>query len=406
MKKNLLIIAVLFLAFHGFSQGIAFETGTWKEVLEKAKQTNKPIFVDAYATWCGPCKMMSKDIFPLAEVGAVYNANFICYEIDAEKGEGIEFAKKYEVRAYPTYLFIKSDGTLFFTALGSMEASNFIALSKSALDELNDPKPLASWEKEYAEKKNDPAFLLGYINKRSKLGKSNVTLIDDYLKLLPEEERTSDAVTELYQKEGYYLKVNSLAYSNLQKNRTKFLNKLFGNTDVFLSQSIINTMREAAKSKNETLLATAISAYDQLPQNSVLIQKDEIYMQYYQRTKENDKYLTHATNFCDNYLMKIPLDSIGNKISGSLNTVAWQVFELTSDEKMLKDALRWSKRSQEISPDNAMLLDTYANLLYKLGQKEEAIATEEKALQFGDKDDKEGFEQTLAKMRAGEKTWK
>jgi tetratricopeptide (TPR) repeat protein len=104
--------------------------------------------------------------------------------------------------------------------------------------------------------------------------------------------------------------------------------------------------------------------------------------------------------------MKIPLDSIGKKVSGSLNTVAWQVFELTSDEKMLKDALRWSKRSQEISPDNAMLLDTYANLLYKLGQKEEAIATEEKALQFGDKEDKEGFEQTLAKMKAGEKTWK
>ncbi len=71
MKKQVLIIFVLFFSVLGFSQGIVFEQGTWKEVLEKAKQTNKPIFIDVYTSWCGPCKKMSKDIFPLAEVGKV-----------------------------------------------------------------------------------------------------------------------------------------------------------------------------------------------------------------------------------------------------------------------------------------------------------------------------------------------
>src|SRR5665647_3478546 len=45
MKKQLFIISALFISMLGFSQGIEFEHGTWKEVLEKSKQTGKPIFV-------------------------------------------------------------------------------------------------------------------------------------------------------------------------------------------------------------------------------------------------------------------------------------------------------------------------------------------------------------------------
>ena len=185
MKKQLLIITVLFFSVLGFSQGIEFEHGSWKEVLEKAKQTNKPIFVDVYTSWCGPCKKMSKDIFPLAEVGKVYNANFVCYQIDAEKGEGIQIAKKYEVMSYPTYLFIKADGTLFSRSVGYMEAEKFIAVSKTAIADMNDPKPLSIWEKEYVEKKNDSTFMLDYINKRIKLGKPTAQLFDEYLHYYP-----------------------------------------------------------------------------------------------------------------------------------------------------------------------------------------------------------------------------
>lgn len=407
MKKILLILAVLSLTITGFSQGIKFETGTWKEVLEKAKQANKPIFVDVFASWCGPCKMMSSQIFPLPEVGKFYNDNFICYKIDAEKGEGIELAKKYEVRAYPTYIFVKSDGTLFFRALGSMEASQFIEVAKSALAELNDPKPLAVWEKEYAAKKNDPAFLLAYINKRSGMGVSSVNLVDDYLKLIPETERTSDAVAELYKKEGTEMKVTSLAYKNLMANRAVFSKKLSGTMDEILIEGIMNTMRDAARAKDEIMLSPALSAYDQLSQNPPqALQKEEIYMQYYFRTKDTEKYLKYASEFC-NKLMKKGLSSPDkNEVSANLNSVAWKFFDLTSDVMKLQEALSWSKRSLEIAPGTAMFMDTYANLLYKLGRKDDAIATEEVAIRKAEKEDVAEYQKTLAKMKAGEKTWK
>ena len=447
MKKLLLLIPALLFTVLGFSQGIEFEHGTWKEVLAKAQQTNKPIFVDVYTTWCGPCKMMDKDIFPLETVGKVYNAGFVCYHLDAEKGEGIEVAKKYEVKAYPTYLFIKADGALFFRSLGSMEAKAFLEVSNSALSEFNDPKSLSDWEKEYAAKKNDPKFLSDYIDKRSKQGLSNATFFDDYLKLIPETERTSDNVVRLYKYTAETLKVNSFAYTNLKKNNDILAGKLSSSGFNLLYYGIENTVSEAAKSKNEQLLTSAMSAYDQLPKGVSPSSKDELYMQYFQRTSETDKYVKYASNFCNNHLMKMTDDSIAikdkvgaqllekrisagefanldssriaqiraytthgekDRISLLLNDIAWTVFLKVSDKNVLQDALKWSKRSRVLAPDNSGYLDTYANLLYKLGRKEEAITCEKEALGYDAKANKKPnstMVDVLRKMIAGEKTW-
>ena len=82
MKKLVLSIVILC----GFSisllaQGIQFREGSWKEILEIAKKENKLVFVDNYTSWCGPCKKMVSEVFPLKEVGDFYNANFICYKM-------------------------------------------------------------------------------------------------------------------------------------------------------------------------------------------------------------------------------------------------------------------------------------------------------------------------------------
>lgn len=136
MKKLLLIVSVLCLsATVGFSQGINFEEGTWSEVVAKAKAANKPIFVDLYATWCGPCKVMAKNVFTDKAVGDKFNASFVNYKTDAEKGEGIDLAKKFNIKGYPTFIFVDpSNEKEIYRVMGAMSAPDFIQEANKALE--------------------------------------------------------------------------------------------------------------------------------------------------------------------------------------------------------------------------------------------------------------------------------
>jgi len=96
LKISLVLgICILTLSFKIRAQGIQLFEGSWDQLKTEAKKQHKPIFVDCYTSWCGPCKMMATKIFPQKEVGDFYNSNFVCYSVDMEKGEGIQLARKF-----------------------------------------------------------------------------------------------------------------------------------------------------------------------------------------------------------------------------------------------------------------------------------------------------------------------
>ncbi len=66
-------------------EGIAFEEGlSWQQVKEKALAANKHIFLDIFATWCGPCKQMDKQVYPNDTVGRFMNARFISVKVQMD----------------------------------------------------------------------------------------------------------------------------------------------------------------------------------------------------------------------------------------------------------------------------------------------------------------------------------
>lgn len=113
--------------------GIQFSDMSFEDALKEAKSTNKLIFMDAYAAWCGPCKMMAKKTFTDSKVGEVFNENFINLKIDMEKGEGPALAKRYGVRAYPTLYFINGDGEVVHKIVGALGPDDFLERSAPAL---------------------------------------------------------------------------------------------------------------------------------------------------------------------------------------------------------------------------------------------------------------------------------
>src|SRR5579859_1307517 len=69
--------------------GINFQNNlSWSEVKQKAKKQHKLIFIDCYASWCGPCKYMAQNIFTLKDVGDYMNSKFISVSVQFDKTPG------------------------------------------------------------------------------------------------------------------------------------------------------------------------------------------------------------------------------------------------------------------------------------------------------------------------------
>lgn len=113
--------------------GIRFTDESWKDILKQAKASNKLIFVDCYADWCGPCKYMSKNVFPDEALGKLFNTSFISVKMNMEQDESDLFGATYDVDAYPTLYFINPSGKVVLKQVGAVDAAGLQQLAERAI---------------------------------------------------------------------------------------------------------------------------------------------------------------------------------------------------------------------------------------------------------------------------------
>jgi thioredoxin-related protein len=113
-----------------------------EEAEELQKKEDRPIYIDVYTTWCGPCKMMSAKTFTNKKVIEIMNSKFYAVKFDAESNKTINFNHKeymspgrnhsftsfLQVRAFPTSVFIDSDLNIITSVAGYFTPKEFIPM--------------------------------------------------------------------------------------------------------------------------------------------------------------------------------------------------------------------------------------------------------------------------------------
>ncbi len=353
------------------AQGIAFEKEdmAWADILKKAKKENKIVFVDAYTTWCGPCKVMSKTIFPQKEVGEAFNARFINAKIDMEKGEGPEIARKYGVRAYPTYIFVNGDGELVHKSLGSMPAEKFITVGEAAADP---ERQFYSLKKKYDGGERSADFLknFAYASESAQETALIPKVADAYL-ATQKDWMTKENMAFILK---FGTSIESPLFAYMVKNRAAF-EKTLGQKD-FASQidemafmGVANATFNRQKGEFDFVKAKEYGS-KYLSQDLLEKSLSNMTLTQHQMKNEIPQYLSYAIVHFDKYPSENPRE---------LNQYAWAFYENSDDKTQLQKALTWSLKSLEIA-DEFAYNDTAAALYFKLGDKQKAKTHAEKAI--------------------------
>jgi len=432
---KLLLILTLLPVFSTAQEngGINFlKDKTWADAVALAKAENKLVFVDVYTDWCGPCKLMDAEVFPLPNVSEFYNTSFISYKLNAEKGEGIAFAKKYFVQSYPNYIFINGDGELIHRTTGYQEAPALIQEGKIAISESKQSVTLLNMGLQYPTKKKDKEFMFTYLERLTKIKAPVTEILEQYISLLSSAEQSDSKIIKL-------IAMNATNSNNqirlgpifdVMKANEKVVMQLVA--DKSIRWTSLNSLKEyamensldlAIKKKNEAMFLQVRALAPSFAENK-FENKFTIDLTYYLGTKNYAKYALVAQDFVNNYLLKIPSDSLKKwdaevydkakvgyverndskvnleddlfqylhtqtiQFSRTLSHLAENLLKVGTKPSAFQQAKKWANYALEIAETDRKYYQNvypsyrkvYTLALYKTGQKEIAIKELEKAI--------------------------
>lgn len=213
----------------------------------------------------------------------------------------------------------------------------------------------------------------GLLYKDYEIGNSKMQLksIDYLIKFQKELENYKPVIDENYN--NYY------DFYNISYSISSYLNRIANTADENGLQNIKLSFKNLKTENN-----------DYLSFLKKFIPEDYLteYMNYYNTNKfhQVDNIVVRLDQMYEQTNSKKTWDVYKSQIANEANEAAWVVVEKITDKKFLKEALKWSKTSLDIKSENPYYLDTYAQLLYKNGDKKPAIERQTKAVDIISKD--------------------
>jgi thiol-disulfide isomerase/thioredoxin len=367
--RKILIIFSLLISLQGFAKGgIEFFEGSWAELLHVAKLENKMIFMDAYTSWCGPCKWMSSEIFTQDTVGDFYNENFLCYKLDMEKGEGPEIARMYQISVYPTFMFIDKDGGLVHRFAGGLKEGPFIELGKTALDP---DKSLSGMHKVYMSGSASAEEVMDYALALKKAYMPHQQVIDHYFKSIEKSEYSSDGNWKAIK--NFIDDIDSEVFVYLVNHQMEFIDK-HGQEEVEkkINAVILNYAYKIARKKikmNYDVFRSKVNAFE-LDDNGKCLSDCDLL--YYRVNKKWSKYIDVALPYMKTFINNDPEE---------INKIGKNILNHSKDIEHIEEALKYVQYGIQ-QDDIYMLRDLEAHLYFKLKKYDQAKLSAERAIEL------------------------
>lgn len=428
-KKTMIAFAIIALPLATMAQkGIAFQQElNWNQIIEKAKTTNKYIFIDCYASWCGPCKKMDSEVYTNDTIGTYFNNNFISvkYQLDTARSDDSNIKARYsdahqinyhyKVNAYPTFLFLSPDGKLVHRGIGYLSTKAFLDLAKEAVDPSMQYYTL---QRQFEDGKMSYAQMPALMTQAHLFGddvltnKIGLSYIHEYLEPLPEKEflrkenirfmianpkllTSHDRLIQLALKNPWKIDDTTVTYSGF----SKALVSAVIYREVF--QTALNDAKLTKVEPNWNKIASDVS----LKFGTEYVEGNENNAKeaYYRDVKQWDKYTDY---FVKN---RIGLENAADNGWNSMviNNCAFEVFQHTGNLKKLAVALKWvnSRLITKSKHDELYggMLDTKAGILLRMGQRSDALDVQEEAVRLAPKNKQ--MADNLKKIKANVPTW-
>lgn len=357
-KLIILLLGVLMPIF--IQAQVDFEQGNWYKTLERAAAEHKVIFLDGFTTWCGPCKLMDKNVYSRRTVGEFFNENFINFKMDMEKGPGPGLVERFKIKGYPSYTFVAPNGQMIHGGFGYLGGDALKELGAEAL------KKFQTMDADIGGANASIKYDIALASLEGGAPDAQ-ELVDRFL----QKQIHWDTEDNMYLILRSIQKPGTKAYQYFIENRRDF-DQLFGSKEVF--EQVYTMVFQKAMSLNSAKRAFKVAnkIYSDVYPNKADKYNLAFKMDYYKQKEDMKRYAKCAIKYYKKYPLNDALD---------LNNAAWSFYEGVKQKRFLKKAIKWAEKSVSLDPQYYNM-DTLARLYAKTKRKKQARAIAEKAIKI------------------------